>query len=255
MLIGLNLTDEYGTETKGKLSEKIANSLSGNVHIFEPKTFEDYILVLRGYKAGSPKNHLILVKTHYKFEEKSSNGRWRAADINFALKGGVVFGIDPGRETVTYEGKILADPSKMALVAQWTDNRTSQLKKDAKGYFGRTSLDPHTLVLGFTPTYPGLSNIAESLLDGLSDEWWKGVGFFNRRFFAGKSPEEHYKTALDRFEYASLVTVTDSAHQVLTSLGYEHQNASQIYLRTFEDGVLYGRKIRELAHLDSLRVV
>jgi hypothetical protein len=255
MLLGLHFKPEDSREYKEDLGIRLANLVGKRTRVFESRNHEEYSETIKAYKPNG-RDNLVLINTHYDLGQSDSLGHWRALDITVAQKGGVVFGEQPSREAITYQQPIKEDSlDHMVLTATHYANRASTLKKEAPGYVGRSDSDPHTLVFGYVPTWPRLALTAEAFLAGLPDEWWMGVGYYSKRTGGGKSVDEFYAKAVDKFYYSSYITVTDLAHEVLTRLDVPHEIAPRIDARTLPAAKKYGLNLRKISRLDAERVV
>lgn len=255
MLLGLHFKPDADKEYKEDLGIALANLVGKRTRVFESRDREEYVDMVKSYKTTG-RDNLVLINTHYDLGTSDPLGHWRALDITVAQKGGVIFGEPAPREAITYmqpvDERYLEN---IVLTAQHYETRAALLKKEAPGYVGRSDSDPHTLVFGFVPSWPRLSITAEAFLAGLPDEWWMGVGYYSKRTGGGKSIEDYYSKAVDKFYFSSYITVTDTAHQVLTNLDVPHQQAPKIEARTLPLAQKYGRELRQKSRLDAERVV
>lgn len=255
MLIGLNFDKTTESDTKEQIAVSIGKQIKGDVRVLESRSIEEYYDVLRTYRPTSKKS-LVLVNTHLNLIDRSLTANMRRTDVEFSRRGGVIFGIDPEISTITYQNKILTDRlDHIVASAEYAQTRASSVSKTASRYVGRTDSDPHTLILGYTPSWPKLDAASAALYSVLRDDWWPGLGFFQPKGKSGDLAVEAYKTLVERFMFASLVCVTDTAADLLDRAGLEYQRAQPLRATTLPEARRYSNTLRELARLDSLRVV
>lgn len=255
MLIGLNFNKATDSDTKEEISVSIGKKIKGDVHVFEPRNLEEYVSALKGYKPTSKKN-LVLVDTHLNLIDRSSTALMRRTEMEFARRGGVLFGEDPGFTTITYQNTIPTEQLDHVLTtAEYAQTRAVSIFKEFSPYYGRTDSDPHTLILGYMVTWPKLSAASTALLSVFRDDWWPGVGFYQTKKQTDAANGESYANLVEKFRYASVISVTEKTSEILEAAGVEHQKADPIRATMLPEARRYANSLRELARLDSLRVV
>lgn len=260
MLVGLSFKKTDSTDYMKDYGVAVAKSLGTKTRVLEPKNIEEYLDVLKAYTPSS-RESVVFLSTHLDTSGLSS-GKWRATDTTFNQKGGVLFGDLPKRASTSHRGIMPGedDIDHIAKAAHYYSDRAKYIKGTIRDYVGRADSDPHTLILGFTPSWPRLSVTAEALLAGLPDggddaPWWWGVAFFNRRNKTSATAEEVYQALLDEFPYASRVVVSDAAQQAMDALEEPYQRAGEVRFKTLPEGERFGKELRRLTRLDSERVV
>lgn len=259
MLIGLHFNKGDSKEYKKELGVDIAKAVGGRTRVFEAKDVDEYVDTLKTYSPAKREN-LVLINTHLDFDNSMSTGMWRASDIAFNQRGGVIFGAPPNAPSSVYKHRVVTENLNfMVDSASYYSERARTFKKEVKNYVGRVDSDPHTLVLGFSPSWPKLSVPADALYSGLpegsEESWWWGVGFFNVRNKTSKTPSESYVEILERFYFASRIAVSDTAEEIMSILDEPYQRAEEVRFRSIPEGEKFGRQLRSLSRLDSERVV
>jgi|SRR5690606_22789408 len=260
MLVGLEFDKGTDSEFKEEYGVAVAKALGTKSRVLEPASIDEYVEAVRAYNP-SKKESLVLLATH--FGDKSlSVGKWRATDIAFNQKGGVLFGDLPEKVSTARRSKLpeIDEVDFIATSAHFYGEKAKHLKTTIKDYIGRSDSDPHTLVLGFSPSWPRLSVTAEALIAGLPDggedgPWWWGVGFFTRRNKSSIPTQDVYRRVLEEFPYASRVVVSAAAQDVMDELGEPYQRAGDVRFKTLPEGQAFGKELRRLGRLDSERVV
>lgn len=215
MLIALDFP--AGSRNQQEVAEDIMKDVTGKINIFMPRSLDEFIAKVKAYQ---PKinQHLVLLSSHYKFLNGASEATWRTAEYIFQSKGGAVWGTDPGRETLTFvkDYDYNTAPDRIASEGAYNTQRAYHVRAHSKTYIGRTSVDPHTLIVGFRPSFPASSKLSDFFIGSLPSDWWQGVAFSNTHVL---SVVEKYVIALPS---ASIVTASDAAHEGLTKLNIEH---------------------------------
>src|SRR5690606_32363414 len=148
MLIGLNFAKDDSREFKEEFGIKVAEHVGSRTRVFESRNLQEYLDILRDYSPAK-RDNLVLINTHLDFKDELSTGKWRATDIAFNQKGGVIYGEEPPAQSSVYKTRFVEeDPDFMVHAAHYYGERAKSMKKELKDYIGRSDSDPHTLVLG-----------------------------------------------------------------------------------------------------------
>lgn len=223
MLVTINLAtkDPSVLEAKGL---EIANTFVGKTNVYLPRSVEDFVDKVRKHKNNAKgTNHLVLLGSHFNLESSMTEGTWRTAELFFQRYGGSVWGEEPTRESLTYQGT-LEDLDRVALQASYDEGRLSVYKKLPSAYFGRTSSDPHTLVVGFKPPYPKTTRYSEFVMEGLPAEQWQGTAFIP----ASQASKKGLGGLIEWLDQTNVVSIGDDAHAILEELGVEHGSLPRI---------------------------
>lgn len=223
MLIGIRHPN--GVVEGAEYAKQVAEHLDGKTQIINPRSWDDYREALVAYKPNL-KNHLILLSTHHELFESTDTPepKWRTSEIYFDQKGGAIFGVEPEIHKSLWVSELTNDPSRIAKHATINAYRAIEIKKIAgANYYGRTSSDPHTLLVGFTPRFNSTSGIATQVVGSLPDEWgqfgdWSGVGYLNI-----VRDDAKFTKITDWFkDWTNIVALGPGAHEALTRIGVEH---------------------------------
>lgn len=251
-LIGLNDPD---IERRREVAQGLKDIIGNRAKIYDTEDFDETVDILKRYSLYRRETR-ILIHPLQEIAANTSEGMWRAGEWFYARRGGILFGEDVRRENIAYRGPIPDDLQKMIDSAAWHWQRARYVKSAAPRVFGRAHQDPHTLILGYRPSWPRLAKSAEAMVAGLPADWWRGVAFFVPSSNAGA--DEELEQVFETYMYAQRVTVTKNAHAYLERMGEPHQDMD-LPAPQFKDGMpkytVYGNRIRELARLDGERVV
>lgn len=213
MLIVLNFPENFSE--KEDFARELIKDTKGTFSIVLPKTFQDYVSLIKKYRPKKT-SHLIILKSHYDYLRTEPEGAWRTAEFLLQTRGGEVWGEPPTRDSMTYAGTF--DNAKNVLVqASYNGHRAIIFDALSRNYIGRTQSDPHTAIVGFKPTPPDrVTRVSEFLISGLPDEWWKGVAFLDNNSVGPLEKTLHW------LENTNIVSIGDVGHQKLTDLNVEH---------------------------------
>lgn len=221
MLVGIR--HPSGVVEGAEYAQEVAKHFPGKTQIFNPRTREEYIQAISKYKP-SLKNHLILLQTHHElYDTATSEYFWRMAEIYFDNKGGSIFGVEPEKHNNLWVADLPSDPARVGKHANISAQRSINMKKIAgAAYYGRTSIDPHTLLVGMTPRLNSASGIATQVVTSLPESWaehgnWWGVGFLSLT-----TDEKLAKVCEWLDESANFVALGEKAHEALERLEVKH---------------------------------
>ena len=249
MLIGLNDPD---MDKRYATAKAIKEEIGPRATIFDTTDFNETVEILKKYSLYKRETR-ILIHPLQEVAIGSSKGLWRAGEYLYARRGGIYFGEPAKEETISHKGPIPDKLSNIIDMGSFYWQRALYLKRESPRLFGRATTDPHTLVIGYRPSWPRLSHYADHTIAGFPSEWWKGVGFFvpSRAIKATEELTQIFYTYPD----AARVAVTANAQKYLDDMGAAYQLMDLKLPRMVDDNVKYGNRLRELARLDGERIV
>ena len=249
MLIGLN---DKNIERRYEVAKELQSKVGKDAIIYDTDDFQETVNIVKKYKF-SGKQPIILIHPIQEIATDQSEGLWRAGEIWYARRGGLLFGEKPERETMAWRGKTPDNVDDIIDTTKFYVGKAKYVQKATPSFYGRSGQDPHTIIFGFRPSWPRLSTNGDHLIGGLPSEWWKGVGFFVPSSLEGRITQT--QKILDAFPYASRVTITRNMDEVLDEMGEPHQALKLSLPGTSEAGEKYGKELRILSRLDAERVV
>lgn len=261
MLIGFSDPD---LDKRRELAHDFKNHIGNRATVYDTTDFVETVEILKKYSLYRRETR-ILVHPLQEIIKDHTEGMWRAAEYFYSRRGGLLFGPEPTRNSMAYRGETPKTLQDIEDFGYYHWQRALYSKKGAPIVYGRAYSDPHTLVIGYRPSWPKLSRYAEHTLAGLPnsifpgtrEEWWMGVSFFVPRSRATAS--EELDGVFDFYPYAARVTVTDTANEYLIKMGLkegeDYQKMDLKLPRLPDDNIRYGSRLRELSRLDLERVV
>lgn len=249
MIVTLN---SLGTKDEvEEIGQSIADVFPGHTVVYTPSGIEDYVASVKGYRTNSLRStNLILTISHQVWLRNGDEAHWRIRDLHLQRKGGSTWGDDFGRESLTYQGPV--DPEKILLQADYDASRLKVMQKEVGGqYAGRTTQDPHTLVVGFRPNTTPRSNAQSTfLVGGLPEEWWMGVGYID---IPSGTNAKRFDGAIDWLDSTNIVSIGEAGHKALDERGIAHgaMPAIKDFRRADHDNIktaqTFGMMLRETA--------
>lgn len=261
MLIGLNDPD---IEKRRDLAARFKDHIGNRAKVYDTEDFDETVEILKRYSLFRRETR-ILIHPIQELAQDHSEGMWRAGELFYSRRGGLLFGPEPKRNSIAYRGEVPTTLQDLEDFGYYHWQRALFSKRGAPIAYGRAYSDPHTIIIGYRPSWPKLHKLAEHLLAGLPnaifpetrEEWWMGVTFFVPRSRA--TAAEELEGLFDFYPYAARIAVTATADTYLTDMGLivgKDYQKMDLRLPTLKDNTTtYGRRVRELSRLDLERVV
>lgn len=214
MLIAIDFPE--GFRDHESMAKELVKDVKGKTIIYMPKTIEDFVAQVKKYEPKKTQ-HLVLLRSHLSLLKNASEAEWRSTDLFFQARGGAVWGEDPERENLTYVDKYsFTDTNRVVVEATYNAQQASGYRALSKKYLGRTYLSPNVVIFGFNPTVPSQSRYSEFFMSGLPADWWRGVGFLDKKF----TPS--IDSLMLSISESKIVSVGEESHQSLLDNNVEH---------------------------------
>lgn len=234
----------HNVENSTDVANAIKDQIEGFSVVYRPKNLADYITMVKKYHPAD-EAALILTRSHYdEIDHWSMDvSRWRFHEHFLAKQGGAVWGKDQDTyESATYSGE-LESIDKVLEEAAWNNARAKHTNYVSSRLLSRSSMDPHTILVGYGIDYPADSKPFRYIIGTLPSDWWKGVGFVRAANFS--------KKLANWYEYSNYVSIGENSHNLLTERGIEHGALPLVpgytYTLKMDFRPEFGIKVRELA--------